>query len=676
MKYGEEVGGEVAVASTALEAAIRYLERGHRPIPLWETGSKAKQPRIKWREYQRRSPSLQEVTEWFTQWPTANVGLIMGSGVGVFAVDVDAPEALEELRRHGELPETVTSRTSRGWHYLFEWPDTPVPTKSVCTKVDVRGEGGYIQVWPSRHPSGHLYHWENGFDALVAKAPEWLLEMIIGVPDATASDECIPEGRRNNTLTQLAGRMVGQKEAPVRVREELLRVNRERCVPPLPEEEVDAIAASIIEREQKKQRTSNRSAERKPARVVVTCLSDVKAEATKWLWEGYFPLGKLSIIMGDPGLGKSTMTLDLAARVTTGAAMPDGTLGMAGNVLLLSGEDALSDVVQRLCAAEADTDKAHVFHLETEDGDRMPQLPDHIAQLQATIEEKDVRLVVIDPLMSFLAGSINSWNDQHVRQALTPLSKVAEATGAAIILVMHPNKREGAKAMYRSGGSLGIVGAARAAFVVAKDPQQPSRCVMASMKSNLSAKPSAFGFHIAVADNKVGRIVWEGKTDLTDDDLMAGAPANQVDRAAAFLRDFLADGAKPSAEVTAAAKEAGFSERTIARARDQLGVQPERVGAGKGSHFTMRLPATSGEVGDGKKMLAYKTEKDDRDSLSAFPASSPMVATALSVGEETVSDEEWQERAAIREYEGGMTRREAEFAAGPRPWITQDEVAA
>jgi hypothetical protein len=660
---------------------MRYLESGHRPIPLWETSAKAKQPRIRWAEYQKRPPSREEVTEWFTQWPTANVGLIMGSGVGVFAVDVDAPEALEELRRHGELPETVTSRTSRGWHYLFEWPDTPIPTKSVSPKVDVRGEGGYIQVWPSSHPTGHVYRWENvangGFDAPVAKAPQWLLDLILGTPTNSELEQKIPEGWRNSTLTQLAGRMIGQKETPGRVQEELLRMNRERCDPPLPEGEVIAIAGSILERDQKKRRTPTRSVDRAPAKAVAICFSDVKAEATTWLWEGYIPLGNLSIIMGDPGLGKSTMTIDLAARVTTGEPMPDGTPGLTGSVLLLTGEDALPVVAQRLHAAKADTDKAHALSLKEADGiDRMPKFPDDIAQLQAMIEEKDVRLVVIDPLMSFLAGSINSWNDQHVRQALTPLSKVAESTGAAIILVMHPNKREGAKAMYRSGGSLGIVGAARAAFVVAKDPKKPSRCVMASMKSNLSAKPSAFGFHIAVADNKVGRIVWEGKTDLTDDDLMAEAPANQTDRAAGFLRDYLAGGTKDSAEVTAAAKEAGFSDRTIARARGQLGVQSERVGAGKGSHFTMRLPATSGEVGDGKKMLAYKTEKEDRDSLSAFPASSPMVTTALCVGEETVSDEEWQERAAIREYEGGMTRREAEFAAGPRPWITQDEVAA
>ncbi len=305
------------------------------------------------------------------------------------------------------------------------------------------------------------------------------------------------------------------------------------------------------------------------------CPGDVAAEDVRWLWRGYIPLGKLTVVDGDPGLGKSMMMTDLAARVSTGAAMPDGSPGLdaPAGTLLLSAEDGIGDTIRpRLEAAGAVMERTLVFdRFVAVDGERLPTLDD-LAAMEEGIAAVGARLVVIDPLMAFLPPHVNAYRDQDVRRILAPLGKLAERTGAAIVIVRHPNKMVGMSALHRGGGSIGIIGAARSGLFVAPDPHDPEgpRRVLAVVKNNLAPPAPSFAYHIETATNGAGRIIWEGIVSFTANQL-AAPPADGEERSALmeamdFLRDALAGGSQPVVAMKQGAKAAGISETTLKRA--------------------------------------------------------------------------------------------------------------
>ena len=322
-----------------------------------------------------------------------------------------------------------------------------------------------------------------------------------------------------------------------------------------------------------------------PTRVArVIRVADVAAERVTWLWHGYIPQGKLSLIDGDPGDGKSTLTLDIASRVTTGTPMPDGSPTQRGSVLILSAEDGVADTIRpRLDAAGADVARAYVFDEVVEDGRARPvSLPGDLDAIAAQIARYSVRLVTIDPLMAFLGGSVDSHRDQDVRSVLHPLSKLAESTGAAFCVVRHMNKTSGGKAIYRGGGSIGIVGAARAGFVVAPDPDDDDRRIFACSKMNIAIKPKSMAYRLVTdAERDVARVQWEGTVDHHADDLMTRLDDDdrtERDEAVDFLLDLLADGPVSAVKVKSAARAADITERTLKRAKKQLKVESRKGG--------------------------------------------------------------------------------------------------
>lgn len=305
---------------------------------------------------------------------------------------------------------------------------------------------------------------------------------------------------------------------------------------------------------------------------LVRRLSDVLPERLDWLWPGYLALGKLHVLDGDPGLGKSTMTLDLGARVSTGESWPDGGLGCTpGGVLLVSAEDGLADTIRpRLDAAGADTEKVLALTgVRASGGDRMPALPIDVELLGDLIGEHGIRFVVIDPLMAYLGSDVNSHRDQDVRRALAPLARLGEVHSAAILLVRHLNKGAGS-ALYRGGGSIGIVGAARFGYMVARDPEDERRRVLASTKANLAVQPPALGFELVDKDG-YARIEWHGAVSHSADDLVRPEDEDSDDRndAAAWLRSYLADnGGEAEAEaVLKAGVKVGFTKDTLKRSK-------------------------------------------------------------------------------------------------------------
>ena len=226
-------------------------------------------------------------------------------------------------------------------------------------------------------------------------------------------------------------------------------------------------------------------------RLSVVTMSEVRPEQVEWLWPGRLPVGKIVVLDGDPGTGKSTLTLDLAAHLSTGADWPDGAPCPLGGTVLLSAEDGLADTISlRLLAAGADLARVHAF---TQVGDRPPHLGD-VESLRAVIERYQARLLVVDVLMAYLPT--DGSRDQAVRRLLHPLGAMAEEMGCCVLLLRHLIKASGGNVLYRGSGSVGVIGAARAAFLVGRDPQDQTLMVLAGVKTNLAAMPDALGYRL------------------------------------------------------------------------------------------------------------------------------------------------------------------------------------
>jgi AAA domain len=314
-------------------------------------------------------------------------------------------------------------------------------------------------------------------------------------------------------------------------------------------------------------------------------LSQVQPESIQWLWPGRMAAGKLTLLDGDPGLGKSMMTLDLAARVTTGREFPDGAAGgEPAGVVLVGGEDGVSDtIIARLQAAGADLSRVHTFDGTSRDGvwRGLPTFPEDCGLLEEAVGEAKARLVIIDPLLAFISSNVWSVNDQMVRQALAPLARVAEKTRAAMILVRHLNKWGGGqRAIYRGSGSIGIIGSARTAFLVGRDPEEPDMRVLACTKNNLGAPPASLSFRIVGVDQDRARVEWAGPVEVTAEELVQ-VPSHRrgelLPRAVLFLEKLLSKGPCSRESVLRKTRAYGIANRTLKRARGQLSVVSQEV---------------------------------------------------------------------------------------------------
>lgn len=337
-------------------------------------------------------------------------------------------------------------------------------------------------------------------------------------------------------------------------------------------------------------------------------LADVEPERIDWLWPGYLPRRKVVVLDGDPDQGKSAVTVDWAAKISTGSPMPDGTEPVKGAVLILSAEDGLADTIRpRLDAAGGDPAQViTIIAMPAISGDgngtrhettRPVVLPDDLDAIEQVITAHGIVLVIIDVLMAYLSGEVNSHRDQDVRRALHPLAAMAERTGCCVLVIRHLNKSGGQHAIYRGGGSIGIVGAARAGFMIGTDPEDARKRVLAAVKCNLAERPPSLAFRL-VADELHGcvQVEWLGTSArraadlLGEDDDEARDDKTAAEEAAEWVAGFLADQADreaASAEVKKAARAAGIPERTLQRGRVKAKVRISTSGFPPRSVWTL-----------------------------------------------------------------------------------------
>ena len=329
---------------------------------------------------------------------------------------------------------------------------------------------------------------------------------------------------------------------------------------------------------------------------IITWLEDVEIEKVTWLWDNRIPIGKLTLISGDPCLGKSTFTMDIAARVSSGAPWADSmnVEREPGGVVILSAEDGLADTIKpRLQAAGAcmkriiSLDAVHRI-CDGVECDTMFSLATDMPQLKEAVRiVGECNLVIIDPISAYLGGT-DSHKDAQVRGLLAPLAQIAEEAGVAIILVAHLNKSNGKKAIYRTGGSIAFTAAMRAAFVVVKDTKDPERRLFLPTKNNLAPGDigglayTVEGVNIPSDSGDVSAPVVRIDPEAIDsnaDDYMVepNGDTDDQDDAAEWLGDTLTGGVLGSTEVFRMARQQGFTNSVIRRAFKRLGGKPKKT---------------------------------------------------------------------------------------------------
>jgi hypothetical protein len=325
-------------------------------------------------------------------------------------------------------------------------------------------------------------------------------------------------------------------------------------------------------------------------------MSDVEPEEIRWLWPPYIPAGKLTMLEGDPGLGKTFLALNLAAAVSQGYPLPsfeDGTFGkprQPQDVLYLTGEDGLGDtLLPRLSSAGANLLRVSVLDgAVTPDGKRTSISLADVEILEEALKLVRPGLVIVDPIQAYLGGA--DMNKAHeVRPVMRELGRLAGQAGCAIIAIRHLRKSQSDRAVYRGLGSIDLAAAVRSILLVAEDRDKPSRRIVAHSKSNLAPKGASQSFEI-----REGRFSWTGASALGVDDLLAPVEPEETliprDVAREFLAEHLSGGSAPAVEVIAKANKAAISKRTLERAKADLGVKSIRRGFGLGASIYWELP--------------------------------------------------------------------------------------
>lgn len=336
----------------------------------------------------------------------------------------------------------------------------------------------------------------------------------------------------------------------------------------------------------------------KPGSPVLVCLADVQPQSVNWLWLGRIPLGRMSLLVGRPGEGKSFASTDWAARVSRGKAWPDGSPCAQGSVLFVSAEDDPGDTIRpRLDAHDADTARVHLLKgVNTKNGRGLPvegafTLADLDSLSQALEHIGDVRLIVIDPIGSYMGGGVDAHRDNEVRGVLGPLGALAQESGAAVLLVAHQRKATAAHADDLVLGSRAFTGIARSVLHLLRDPDDEARRLLLPGKMNLSEPAPGLAFSIG---GEPPRVNWETEpVHVTAAEVLArgNGGSKAGDEAGEWLRDALSSGPVPAKDLKQLAEQDGLAWRTIERAKKRIGAEAAREGYSNGGRWLWFMPS-------------------------------------------------------------------------------------
>jgi hypothetical protein len=608
---------------------IARLYDKHRlvPIPL---DPFTKKPTIRCCADATKRPKLDQL---LPRWRTggSGIGLVTGRASGLVVVDVDPRNGGDPTPFLGTT-DAVARTAHDGWHFFYRYDGEGIADhQGILPGVDLKADGGQVVVWPSRvlRSDGNLgtYRWgaDGTFDkcALAALLGGMLpgFSTVAGLfgpranghdPSAFAQAERLPgrirEGRRNSLLHSLAGSMRRRGAGEDSILAALLHENRAKCVPPLDEAEVKQIAESAMRYAP--------AIETDKERWILA--SDVKPEKIDWVWPGRLARGKVTVLDGDPAQAKTSVTLDLAARVSTGAPMPDERhRHIPAGAVIVNYEDGAADtIVPRLIAAAADLSRIIIFDLNA-----APTISDDegLGEIERAIRAVNAVLLVVDPLMAGVSDNADSHNDHKMRRALRPLAAMAERTHVAVLVTRHRPKGGSRNAVTSGNGSIAIIGAARFGLLAATDPDVPEsdsdrqHChLLAVSKANLSMTEATLRYRTAGAtipgdapDDPFPtlKVDWRGYSALSGDAIVARESVRTdrrdvVEDVTQQLRRILESGAKPAEEVC---EQLGRrkDDWALRQAKARLGVRTDKErGKGKGrrTRWMWSMPARVEEV--------------------------------------------------------------------------------
>lgn len=297
-------------------------------------------------------------------------------------------------------------------------------------------------------------------------------------------------------------------------------------------------------------------------------MQDVAVEEVQWLLYPFIPYGKITIIQGDPGEGKTTLVLQIIARLTKGEPIVNEAAKVPVNIIYQTAEDGLSDTIKpRLLSADADCSKVLVID------DRDVPLTMRDIRLEQAIIETNAKLVVLDPIQGFLGADVDMHRANEIRPVMKHIAELAEKYQCAIILIGHMNKSGIGKSAYRGLGSIDFQAAARSVLIVGRIKEEPEIRVVCQVKSSLAPEEKSIAFKLSEENG----FEWIGEYDVTADDLLSGAAkVTKKQVAMDFLENTLSNGPMAQSEIMRIAAEKGISEKTLRNAKEALKVQSKR----------------------------------------------------------------------------------------------------
>lgn len=586
-------------ANLFLQAALDYARRGWPIVPV---KARDKKPWLaSWQNEASADPAT--IASWWEQQPESNVGILLGPRSGLIDVECDSEKAENELCKllGDTAPVVPTFVAKRGKHRLFRWSAAiPFPEQSVFKfgaiefRTGSNGKGAQSLFPPSTHPSGIAYRWlVEPEDAGVAELPAYVLakiaqpEIVLTVGGGElVTDPGASEGDRHRRALSLVGAALAYGTDPAKIAVDAMAWAK-RCRPPLPESEIVKIVTDLTAKHQAKT-----AAAAPVAGLLTTALDTIRMEPVTWLVPGYLPLGKLVLLAGAGGLGKSFITQDVTANLTAGRPCFDLNYPPCEpcDVLLLSCEDDFADTVRpRLEALGANVSRVRRIDGLAGANGTLPFSLQCLTNLDRELDARpNVRLIVIDPAAAYLGPKIDDHKDADIRSILDPLAELAARRRVTILFVKHLNKRDTREVVGRVGGSAAYVNISRMAFVVCPDPEDDAKRLLLPIKANVALQPVGLVYRIEQLDHykateilnrraahlapehrlelakQLVTIAWLGKTNVAAEDALetkkVRANGRDVQPAKDWLLQFLIGGPVESGKcITEGNKALGVS---------------------------------------------------------------------------------------------------------------------
>lgn len=298
-------------------------------------------------------------------------------------------------------------------------------------------------------------------------------------------------------------------------------------------------------------------------------MKDVEVESIEWLFYPFIPYGKITIIQGDPGEGKTTLVLQIIASLTKGTSVLEDKETEPINVIYQTAEDGLADTIKpRLLKANADCSRVLVID------DRDIPLTMLDIRLEQAIAETKARLVVLDPIQGFLGTGVDMHRANEIRPVMKHISELAEKYKCAIILIGHMNKCSMGKSTYRGLGSIDFQAAARSVLIVGRIKDEPEVRVVCQTKNSLAPEAKTIAFRLSEENG----FEWIGEYDVAADDLLSGtAKGTKKQTAMDFLETILSGGQMQQTAIMQLAEEKGISQKTLRNAKEALDIKSIRL---------------------------------------------------------------------------------------------------